>query len=330
MSRSGEGQLVSLARGLFSGGGSELQLLMVEGWPVPAKLSPRGLRVLEDTLGKGAVLWLTRQGAWRDRLWEKRPPPPIGFDSTTVQVLQWMLEQPLGHEGANPLRLVKAPSIGCELVLLAALASSIETAAERQLASQPAVRASPLCRLAFPIPLALAGGSELTVPLELDAAQQFALEALQPALAKWWRAGERLKARLLLPADVLRSGLAQARVLDALLLWAEANDQRERCTFLLEALAPMLHERTTVADFVAPFDDRVPLRDRQAARRAAGAALQGVARLKAWDEAARTVRFIDDGYEAAQARVKAYEAVFGPARFAIARRVRDELDALPT
>lgn len=330
MSRSGEGQLVSLARGLFTGGGSELQLLMLEGWPVPAKLSPRGLRVLEDTLGKGAVLWLTKAGAWRDRLWERRPPPPIAFESATVQVLQWLLEQPLGHEGANPLRLVKASSLGCELLLLAALASSIETSAERQLATQPAVRASALCRLAFPIPLALAGGPELAGPLELDAAQQFALEALQPSLAKWWRAGERLKARLLLPADVLRSGLAQARVLDALLQWAEANDQRERCTFLLEALAPMLHERTTAADFVATFDDRTPLRERQAARRAAGAALQGVARLQAWDEAARTVRFIDDGYQAAQARVKAYEASFGTARFAVARRVRDELEALPT
>ncbi|MBL8954703.1 MAG: hypothetical protein JNK82_28255 [Myxococcaceae bacterium] len=335
VSRSGEGQLVALARGLFGDAGSELQLLMGEAWSAPAKLSLRGLEVLEDTLGKGAVLWLTRQGAWRDRLWSKRPPPAVFFESDTVAVLQWLLEQPLAHEGSTPLRLVQAKSLGCELVLLAALASSIDTPAERQLATQLSVRASPLCRVAFPITLALhavpaKAKVEEPPPLAFDAAQDFALEALQPALARWWRDGERLKARLLLPADVLRCGTAQARALDQLFAWADQNERRERATFLLEALAPLLHERVKADDFVTQFDDRLSLRDRHAARRAAGAALRGLERLAHWDEQARTVRFIDDGYDAAQARVKTYETVFGNARFALAHRVREELDALPS
>jgi hypothetical protein len=330
VSRSGEGQLVALARGLFGGGGSELQLLLLEAWQAPAKLSPEGLRVLEDTLGKGAVLWLTRRGGWRDRLWEKRPPPPVAFESATVPVLQWLLEQPLGHESAGPLRLAKASSLGCELLLLAVLAEAVDTPAERQVAAQPAVRGSPLCRVAFPVHLALVGGGEPGAPLTFDAAQDFALEALQPSLARWWRAGEKLKARLLMPADVSRCGTEVARTLDQLFAWAEANDRRERCTFLLEAFAPLLHEKTSAADFVAQFDERLPLRERHAARRAAGAALHGLERLCAWDAAARTVRFIDDGYDAAQARVKTYDAVFGGRRFAFARKVRDELDALPS
>lgn len=336
VSHSSEGQLVALARGLFGDSGSELQLLMLEAWAAPAKLSPQGLDVLEDTLGKGAALWLTRHGAWRDRLWTKRAPPALFFESDTVAVLQWLLEQPLGHEGTGPLRLVHAKSLGCELVLLAALAAAVDTPAERQLATQPAVRASPLCRLAFPIPIALAESPDVKTkanlpmpPLAFDAAQDFALEALQPSLARWWRAGEKLKARLLLPGDVLRCGTAQARVLDQLFAWAEANDRRERCTFLLEALAPLLHDRASAVDFVAQFDDRLSLRDRHAARRAAGAALRGLERLCAWDEASRTVRFIDDGYEAAQARVKAYDTLFGNKRFALAAKVREELDALP-
>lgn len=330
VSRSSEGQLVSLARGLFAGGGSELQLLLNEAWQAPAKLSPGGLRVLEDTLGKGAVLWLTRHGAWRDRLWDRRAPPAILFESATVQVLQWLLEQPLSHESAGPLRLLQSSSLGLELLLLATLAAAVETPAERQVACQPAVRASPLCRVAFPVSLALVGGADATAPLTFDPAQDFALEALQPSLAKWWRAGERLKARLLMPADVTRCGMTQARTLDQLFAWADANDKRERCTFLLEAMAPLLHEKATAADFVAPFEERLPLRERHGARRAAGAALQGIARLQSWDEQARTVRFIDDGYEAAQLRVKTYESVFGPARFRIAQRVRDELEALPS
>jgi hypothetical protein len=241
-----------------------------------------------------------------------------------------MLEQPLGHDAAGPLRVQKASSLGCELLLLAALAQAIDTPAERQLATQPAVRASPLCRLAFPVQLALAGAPEPQGGLAFDPAQDFALEALQPALARWWRNGGRLMARLLMPADVVRCGTALARTLDQLFAWAEANDRRERCTFLLEAFAPLLHAKASAAEFVAQFDERLALRERHAARRSAAAVLHGIERLCAWDQAARTVRFIDDGYEAAQARVRAYESVFGTQRFDLARRVRDELDALPS
>lgn len=329
MSRSSEGQLVALARGLFGQAGNELQQLLLESWPVPAKVSPEGLKVLCDTLGKGAVLWLTRQGAWRDRLWARQTPPPIAFEASTVQVLQWLLEQPLGHDGATPLRLAPPKALGCELVLLAALATSVETPAERQLVTQPAVRESLLCRVSFPSALVMNGGEVKAGAIAPTPEQDFALEALQPALARWWRAAELLKARLLLPTDVLRVGLAQARVLDQLFTWAEQNDRRERCEFLLEAMAPLLHERATVADFVSTFDDKLPLRERQAARRAAGAVLQALARLHHWDEQARTVRFIDDGYEAAQARVRRYEARFGVARFALAQRLSEQLEALP-
>jgi hypothetical protein len=95
-------------------------------------------------------------------------------------------------------------------------------------------------------------------------------------------------------------------------------------------MAPMVNEQAGAAMFVAPFDERLPLRDRHAARRAAAAALEGVVVLAGWHEHDRTVRFIDDGYEAAQRRVKAYLEVFGPMRFERATRLRDELQALPS
>jgi hypothetical protein len=242
----------------------------------------------------------------------------------------WMFEQPLGHEATAPLRLTQVSSLGCELLLVAALEAVVDTPAERQLTSQAAVRQSLLCRLAFPVTLALAGTSELDPAFEPTAEQDFAIDALQPSLARWWRAAERLKARLLMPADLLRAGLAQARVLDGLLTWAHRTDRRERCTFLLEAMAPLVQGKASAADFVAAFDERISLRERHAARKAAAAALHGVARLRQWDEEARTVRFIDDGYDAAQARVRAYEMLFGAQRFIAAQRLCDELDALPT
>jgi hypothetical protein len=204
----------------------------------------------------------------------------------------------------------------------------VDTPVETTLAAQPAVRNSALCRLAWPVSLALAGGRAATGKLALTEEQDFVLAALQPALGKAWRSAMRLVARLLLPADVERSGRAQTAMLEHLFTWAEANGRRERCGFVLEALAPMLHERAAVSDFVASFDAKLPLKDRHSARRAAGATLFALERLEKWDEEDRLVRFVDEGYEAAQARVKANDALFGRARFAVARRLRDELVAM--
>lgn len=330
VSQSAEANLVALARGLFGGSsGPEVALLLGHPWRAPSRISPEGLSALEDTLAKGAVLWLTRAGAWRDRLWTKATPPALEFPKHTVALLQWLLEQPLAEEVSSPLRLEVATGLGSELVLLAALASAVGTPAERNLASQAAVQASALCRIAFPVAIALASPAE-PPPLTLDAAQDHALTALQPQLARWWKQTELLKARMLMPQDVIRAGGAQAKLLSQLFEWAAQHDRTESCAFLLEALGPLLTERTTAADFVALFDERLPLRERHAARQSAAAVLIGIEQLEKWDAQARTVRFIDDGYDAAQARVKEWESLFGSRRFAIARRVRDELAALPT
>jgi hypothetical protein len=139
----------------------------------------------------------------------------------------------------------------------------------------------------------------------------------------------KLVARMQSPHDVERAGLALGRTLDLLMDHAEANDRRERCTFVLEAVAPLLHEKSAPSDFVADFDERLPLRDRQVARRCASAVLMAVQRLEAWDAQARVVRFIDVGYDAAQARVKSYESTFGPHRFLLARRLVEQLSAMP-
>jgi hypothetical protein len=327
----GEAQLISVARGLFGGTRpAELHALLFESYNAPAQLSRGALRVLEDTLAKGAVTWLVKNGAWRERLWEQQEPLPLKFDRQAMRVLQWLLDTALVREAPTPLRLDVAGSIGCELLLLAALNQVAGTAAEGAVASQDAVRASALCRVAMPVSLVLAGGVPLSPPLAFTAEQDFVLAALQPALARGWHGAVKLVARLLLPADVERCGRAQAAVLEQLFNWAEAAGRRERCAFLLEALAPMLHERATVADFVAGFDVKLPLKDRHSARRAAGATLFALERLEKWDEEDRLVRFVDDGYEAAQARVKALDATFGRGRFLIARRLRDELVAMDT
>jgi hypothetical protein len=325
-----EAQLVTVARGLFGGvRPTELQALLFESYPAPAQLSPRALRVLEDTLAKGSVLWLVKNGAWRERLWEQRPAVPLRFDAGAMRVLQWLLETSLVREAPSPLRLEAPGTLGCEVLLLAAMHAVVGTPAEAGVAQQSAVRASPLCRLAFPVALAQTGAPKPS-PLTLMDEHDFVLEALQPWLAKTWRWTVRTLAHALAPAEVERAGRAQAAVLEQLFGWADSSGRRERCRFLLDALAPLLTDRATTADFVAGFDARLPLKDRHAARRAAGATLFALERLEQWDEQDRLVRFVDDGYEAAQERVKAVDATFGRERFRVATRLRDELVAIDT
>jgi hypothetical protein len=324
-----EASLITVARGLFGGARpAELHSLLFASWPAPARLSKRALRTLEDTLAKGSVTWLVKQGAWRDRLWEQRAPPTLRFDADAMRVLSWLLESALNEDTPSPLRLDAAGTLGCELMLLTALNAVVGTPAELAVASQAAVRASPLCRVVFPVPLALAGAPAGVAPFTFSEEQDFVLAALQPFLAKSWRQAVRYVGRLLLPVDIERSGRAQAATLELLFAWADGKGRRERTGFVLDALAPLLHERTTTADFVAELDPKLALKDRHAARRAAGATLFAVERLEAWDEQDRLVRFVDDGYEAAQARVKATELAFGRQRFAIARKLRDDLVAM--
>ena len=77
------------------------------------------------------------------------------------------------------------------------------------------------------------------------------------------------------------------------------------------------------------LDPEASLRERSEARQQAGALFRAVQRLEQWDQLHRGTRFIDDGYEAAQAMVKDWERL-GPAGFRAAEQVVAELEALPT
>jgi hypothetical protein len=78
-------------------------------------------------------------------------------------------------------------------------------------------------------------------------------------------------------------------------------------------------------DLVASLSSTSPLRERGEARRAAGALLRALARLRAWDAEHRSVRFFDDDYPQAQRLVKDWER-FGDAGFRQAERLLSELE----
>lgn len=325
-----EQKLVSLARSLFGPSRGEAQVFLSHAWEAPGQLSPSGVELLKDALAKGAVLWLVRNGAARERLWEKLTPPAIHFDETVVGLLQWLLEQPLGSEQPmTPLRHEGVASLGYELVLLAALSAARGTAIESKLVAQDAFRCSNLCQLAFPFSFAPSSETTHVGVFSFDAEREFILAALQPSLAQWWRDGEHFKATLNDAAELRGMGLYQHEVLSQLLQWADAQQLYLRCTFLLEAFAPLLNADAQERNFVPALSGRMSLQDRQSARTAAASPLLAIERLAEWEARARLVRFIDDGYEQAQQLVKTFESAFGAERFARARQFAQQLASPP-
>lgn len=297
----------------------------------PSTLGPTARRLLADTLGRGTVLALARQGGWREgpggRLWERRPAPALHFSGSMVRLFQWLLRTPLGDPGAAPLALTEPLTLGESVVVTLLLDALRGTGWESVLARQAVVRSSPL------VVLAHLGELSRTAPLEplphLEVAQlAVAIEGLRGLFKRSWVAAERAKHEVTDPAVLLRMGEAQARVLASYLDAVDVAGQRGLATFLVDAAAEWLDGVTSADDLVRGLSPEAPLRERSAARKAAGALLRALTRLREWDREHRGVRFIDDGYDEAQALVRAWECL-GEQRFEQAAAIVRQLDAIP-
>ena len=161
------------------------------------------------------------------------------------------------------------------------------------------------------------------------ATPRFDLAALRPWVSNLrgfltgaWLWAERLKHETSAVDELARMGQAQGVVLDAF-LDAVGEGARPLASFLVD-VAVRSFEAPPTTSALAPSG---PLRERQEARRHAGAPWRALARLHAWDAQHRLVRFIDDGYDEAQALVADW-ARLGEPGFARAAALVASLDAL--
>lgn len=328
-----ESNLLTLARaavGVIPA--SDVMRLLVTSVSPPPKLGPSARRVLSDTLARGTVLSLARQGGWhRDagkRLWERHAPPKLDFTANTVRLLQWMLRTPMAESEPGPLQL-QGPLTPAEEVLVVQLFERLKgTGCEWALARQPAIRSSALMQLAHAAEL---GRDELDAVTPLDlSVHAVAVDGLSELMARSWLNAEKQKRDVIPPEQMIQIGDAQTRVLDRFFDVVNKGDQRRLATFLIDgAIEWLAKPRSPADDYVRSLGTDAPLRDRTEARRMSGAWMRSLARLRAWDQEHRAVCFIDDGYEMAQALVKDWERM-GENNFNAAERLVQELDALPT
>ncbi len=324
-----EANLVSLARCLVGAAPpAEVTRLLLFACAVPQKLGPTSAALLEDTLARGLALALLTCGGWTNevagRLWA-RALPPLGFTANTLRLLQWVLRTPLAEPEVARLDLTGSLTLAEEVLVVLLLQRARGTAAEAALMQQPVLRAVALAQLVH------AGSLAKVAPLTvtpLTVAHLPFVQGLLDLLGDAWLDAERQKVQLAQPQVLARVGRAQALVASSFLDLLEQTQARHLARFFIDAASAWLKLGGTAKDLVM-LDPEASLRERSEARHQAGALFRVVQRLEQWDQRNRGTRFIDDGYEAAQAMVKDWERL-GPAGFRAAEQVVAELEALST
>lgn len=320
--RSDEANLLAVAHALVGARGWDaVARVFEEPRPVPRAIGSTTAELLRDALAKGVVRELMRRGGARLRFWERGPlPPPLHFSRASFALLTWLVESPL----AEPVRCRSLSftelTPADELLLYLCCSRVVGTRCEVAVLAQPPVRATALCWLAFPDALAAAADLPEQLPFELGDARALWIEALQPELAQRWERLERRKGRVVAPLELIRIGTAQERVLEGFTAAADRAGRRDLCVFWIEAAARLLQGTPSAESWVESLDRTGPLGPRMEARRAAGAFLRGLERLRRWDREHRAIRFFDDGYPAAQHLLRRWERL-GEGGFAATERV---------
>lgn len=315
-----EAALVTMARALVAPHAYDAWLVLGTSRAMPPKIGPSCARLLEDALRQiWPALWRrgVRPGASlagvevvRGRGWQRHAPAPLHHTGATLQLLRWLVAEPLAGAASTIARLPAAPlALGDQVAIYLALAFAAGMPAQHAIARESMVRAAPLAWLGFahvmtgePDP---AGFAELAT-----GAGAIVVEALADELAARWRGVELYKRALTDPAELTALGVRQDATLRAFMAACAHARHRDLAGFVIDAAAP--HVARRLLPVAATLDPDTSLSDRLAARVGAGALLRAVARWAEWDREHRGVRFMDDDYAAAQLLLARFEPI-GPA-----------------
>lgn len=306
--------------------------LLVSGVSVPQKLGPTAREALSDTLSRGTVLSLARQGGWipaaDQRLWERTKVPKLEFTANIVRILNWVLATPLTEAEVQPLGL-KGQLTVAEDAFVALLIDRLRgTGVEGAVARQPALRKGPLTVLAHAGLLGREAALESVPAIDVDAHATW-IDGLRTLLARNWLHVEKIRRDITEPQVLTRIGRTQGDVLDAFFAIIHKAGRDDLATFVIDAATQWVTPDRKPDDFTRSMSVDAPLRERTEARRRSAAMVRALLTLREWDQEHRTVRFIDDGYDLAQRLVADWERL-GERGFQRAQELVQELDAIPT
>ena len=124
---------------------SDALRMMGEKMPRPACLSPSCVHLIKDSLSKGCVLFLIRQGGWRverilkkgeiatGRGWERTPLNErfLSFGPNVIEFLMWLTsEQPKRSD--VPLQIISTEPTAAEELFFTMVLSTVENESDTQ------------------------------------------------------------------------------------------------------------------------------------------------------------------------------------------------------
>lgn len=344
-----EYNLVRLLRALIGHAPAEQTASLVYAkFSRPPCLSRACVRLVEDSLAKGLVLYLVRAGGWRrerfirnggtatGRVWERLPldERTLSFSRHTLGFLVWLTaEKPADSQepwDAPPAELTP----GDELFLALAMDAlrPLEDVGP-VLNQRKAVRRNPLAWLFGAADFATDEPDAPPFGPWTTGTRTAILECLQPVLTARWLRSERAKGQVGEWKRMRQQGHAEAAALRGFLAACESAGRPDLARFLLPVAAAVLPAgELSPVYWTGGLQGTGPprLADRLATQRAALAVPQQLETLQRWDRHARSVGYFDEGYEASQVWKADWEAAGGDELTARARQLLGQLEPLRT
>jgi hypothetical protein len=310
----------------------------------PNCLSRHAVDLVQDTFAKGCVHWLARNGGWRNarflrdggakdgRLWQRTPPQELGlrFSRYALTFLIWLTASRPGPGKASWRVPIRKLTESDALLLFLAYETLRGSEAGPGLRASAAVQENALCRLAYP--------QDFVQAPALDAANYLPwttglggciLEVLQQLLARDWVGLEMAKSKISDWETMQALGRAQERALSPFLDALEQSSRYDLAHFALDALTRLLPSAAATRFWIGGLTQAGPrLADRQATYQAALALVRQTERFKRWEQQARGVGYVDDGYAAAQLWKQEWERYQGDVLHARSQALVQELDPM--
>jgi len=338
-----EYELLSLAQGLWLCSSARLtESLIREPRKQPPNYSPQALALLRDTLAKGVVVGLARQGGVRARFnrptgtgagywWQRNPVQRLEFTEQAMSLLRWILESVPQPAAANRLDLCIRET-GDALLLYFVYARLVEHECHGAAVSSPAFRHSALCWLGYCDSLAKAGPlsieelDRLDFEILLDE-QAWLFEALQRPLTRRWLGIETGKSQIDDPVYMTDLGVSQARLLERLADAAARHKRLDLLSFVFQAGARILRNRPDPEYWVKNLPQTLALEQYTDAARASMALFEAVEACYPVIEDLAAARFFDEEYEYSQLVLKHWQ-VYGERGLEQARSLISQVSAL--
>ena len=312
----------------------------------PECLSRGAVELAKDTLAKACVLFLVRNGGWRNdhylragvpvpgRAWERNPldERSLSFSRSVMDFLIWTTAERIYDTRVAWDAAVATHSPADELFFwLAFDAMRSDTDLLNTLRSKEVFRSNALCWICFPGELV--EGDEIPLPdfsSLFEGQRAVYLECLQTHLEHRWIKSERAKGQLGDWKKMRQQGRAEFAALRAFLQAAEKANRMDLARFVLRANAMLFKSEMTSVFWTGGLQGSGPprLADRLDTQRAALAVPRQMELLEGWQNRARSVGYFDSDYQATQMWKAEWEASNGDLVAARARTVIEMLEPL--